>query len=143
MSRSSLHCFGGRVAATILVVDDEQSVLDYVAKNLTSSGYSVATALSGEDALALVQQRSLMPEILVADLVLPGMTGFALADALRRTNRELKTLFISGYTGAEYFRQMELSSTDIPFLQKPFTVAALLGKVQELATERSTKKGQA
>ena len=121
---------------TILVVDDEQPVLDYVAKNLENSGYHVITAASAEDAITLMEQHKVKPQVLVADLVLPGMSGFALADAVRQQNPDLKTLFISGYTGAEYFRQMQVSTADIPFLQKPFTVAALLDKIHELLTER-------
>src|SRR5687767_1428780 len=121
----------------ILVVDDEQPVLDFVAKTLRNSRYDVATASSGEDAVTMVEQQKVKPHLLVADLVLPGISGFALADTLRRANPNLKTLFISGYTGAEYFRQMKLSTADIPFLQKPFTVDALLNKVQELLTTAS------
>ena len=119
----------------VLVVDDEESVRDYVAKNLRDGGYLVVAAASGEEALLKAEQQGFHPDVLVADLVLPGMSGFALADTLRRTNPNLKTLFISGYTGAEYFRQMKVSAADIPFLQKPFTVDALLRKVQELTTE--------
>jgi CheY-like chemotaxis protein len=121
---------------TVLVVDDEQPVLDYVARSLRSAGYEVVTAPSAETALAMVEQQNLRPEVLVADLVLPGMSGFALADAVRQIRPELKTLFISGYTGAEYFRQMHVSTDDIPFLQKPFTVEALLQKVQELVVTK-------
>src|SRR5688572_20855569 len=120
---------------TVLVVDDEQAVLDYVAKHLRDRGYNALTAISGEAALAMVEQQNLRPAMLIADLVLPGMSGFAVADAMREANPNLKTLFISGYTGAEYFRQMQVSTAGIPFLQKPFTPDALLQKVQELLTE--------
>jgi CheY-like chemotaxis protein len=124
----------------ILVVDDEQPVLDFVAKKLRDSGYDVATASSGEEAVAMVEQQNVKPHFLVADLVLPAMSGFALADTLRKANPNMKTLFISGYTGAEYFRQMKVSTADIPFLQKPFTADALLNKVQELATTSAPGK---
>ena len=72
--------------AAILVVDDEQSVLRYVAKHLRESAYTVVTAASGEEALAIVEQQNLHPDVLVADLVLPGISGFALVDAVRRTH---------------------------------------------------------
>ena len=116
----------------ILVVDDEEIVLDYVARNILKSGYTVVTAASGEDALRAIKEQDISPQLLVSDLILPGMSGFALADTLRRANPGMKTLLVSSYTSAEYFRQMKVSSPDIPFLQKPFTVDALLQKVQEL-----------
>lgn len=128
------------VTGIVLVVDDEQPVLDYVARNLENNGYKVVTAASGEDALTLVKQQGIRLQLLVSDLVLPGMSGFGLADALRSENPNMKTLFMSGYTGAEYFRQMKVSMADIPFLQKPFTVDALLRKVQELLKSVSPKQ---
>ena len=123
-------------AGIILVVDDEEIVLDYVARNILKSGYTVVTAASGEDALRAIKEQDISPQLLVSDLVLPGMSGFALADTLRRANPGMKTLLVSSYTSAEYFRQMKVSSPDIPFLQKPFTVDALLQKVQELLSHR-------
>jgi two-component system, cell cycle sensor histidine kinase and response regulator CckA len=125
---------------TVLIVDDEQPVLDYVAKHLRDRGYNAITAISGEAALGMIEQQSLRPAMLIADLVLPGMSGFALADAMREANPNLKTLFISGYTGAEYFRQMQVSTAGIPFLQKPFTPDALVQKVQELLSETAEKQ---
>jgi two-component system cell cycle sensor histidine kinase/response regulator CckA len=129
-----------RKKTRILVVDDEQPVLDYIAKQLRTEGYDVRTAGSGEAALRLVADQALELDIVVTDLVLPGMTGFALADALRAANPKLKILFISGHTGAEYFRHMQLSAVDIPFLQKPFTSAALLEKLHELTAMAPPKE---
>lgn len=125
---------------TILVVDDEQPILDYVARILGKSGYHVVTALSGEDALVMVDHQNLTPEVLISDLGLPGMSGFTLADEIRRAKPNTRVLFMSGSKEDEYFRQMQVSTADIPFLQKPFTVADLLEKVQELLTEHRTQR---
>ena len=102
--------------ATILVVDDEEHILDYVARNLRKSGHNVVTASSGEDALVLVEQQNVKPELLVSDIVLPGMSGFALADRLRVAEPNLKTLFTSGYTGAE-LQRLKVFTPDMKTLQ--------------------------
>ena len=127
-------------AATILVVDDEEDILNYVARYLRNGGYRVVTARSGEDALVVLQQQNFIPQVVITDIVLPGMSGFALSERLRGANPNLKTLFTSGYTEAECRNMMKkISTADVGFLQKPVSVDALLQKVQELVTEHPTR----
>lgn len=120
------------VLGRILLVDDEPDVLEYLAQQLQKGGYEVYPALSGEAAIHLCETEKLRFDILVADLVLPGISGFTLSDMLKPLYPRMKRIFISGHTGAEYFRQLGVSPADIPFLQKPFAPDELLQKVGEL-----------
>ena len=120
------------VRSTILLVDDEPDVLDYLAQQLRNGGYDVYPVLSGEAAVELCETEKPHFDLLVADLVLPGMSGFTLSDVLKPKYPRMKRIFISGHTGAEYFRQLGVSPADIPFLQKPFAPEELLHKVGEL-----------
>jgi two-component system, cell cycle sensor histidine kinase and response regulator CckA len=130
------------VRGTILLVDDEPDVLDYLAQQLRSAGYDVTPVLSGEEALQIYDKSTVSFDVLVADLVLPGMSGFTLSDLLIAKDKRLKRIFISGHTGAEYFRQAGVSSTKIPFLQKPFAPEELLESIGELMAGRAPGAGK-
>ena len=120
------------VRGIILLVDDEPDVLEYLTQQLRSGGYDVIPALSGEAALQLCNTPDFKFDVLVADLVLPGISGFTLSDLLKAKYPRLKRIFISGHTGAEYFRQAGVTSAKIPFLQKPFAPEELLQKISEV-----------
>jgi two-component system cell cycle sensor histidine kinase/response regulator CckA len=122
----------------VLLVDDEPVVLDYLERQLVTSDFEVARASNGETALLGCERNGYKPDLLVADLVLPGMSGFDLSRQLERTIPGLRTLFISGYTGLEYFHQKGVSLKDLAFLQKPFTPEQFLQKVQELIGFRAS-----
>jgi DNA-binding NtrC family response regulator len=123
----------------VLIVDDEKIVLDFLERHLNLADFDVTRAVNGEAALMKCEAEGYSPDLLVADLVLPGMSGFELAQRLDRIVPGLKTLFISGYTGLEYFRQQGLSPYDVPFLQKPFTPDQFLEKVHELMALKGGK----
>jgi len=122
----------------VLIVDDEPVVLDYLERQLDKCDFEVARASNGETVLLGCERTGYRPDLLVADLVLPGMSGFDLSIQLQRVIPSLKTLFISGYTGLEYFRQKGVSLKDLPFLQKPFTPDQFLEKVHELLVVNRT-----
>ena len=115
------------VTGTVLVVEDEPEVRALVADVLRRSGFTVLEAEHGAQALETAAGQSL--DLLVTDMVMPVMGGAALALALKKTNPDLPTIYISGYPG-EQIRPREGVGAEAAFLQKPFSAEVLLEKVQ-------------
>jgi two-component system, cell cycle sensor histidine kinase and response regulator CckA len=109
-------------AATILVVDDESGIRELIRKILLRERYRVLEAGTAEEALTLSQGQSI--NLLITDVMLPGIRGPELARRMQQNAPKLKTLFISGFTGEEQV------PTGGRFLAKPFTLGALLEKVR-------------
>src|SRR5947209_3965936 len=82
---------------TILVVDDEPEIRKLVGAMVSQFGYTVLTADSGEHALTLYKNQQTQLEMLITDVVAPGMSGPMLADKLSAIQPDLKVLYISGY----------------------------------------------
>jgi CheY-like chemotaxis protein len=117
-------------AVTILVVEDETDVRGLVREILESAGHRVVVAASPEDALNLAGQAVEGADLLLTDMIMPGMTGKDLALQLQAKAPGLRVLFMSGYTAQAAGQQSLLSPGDA-FIQKPFTPATLLEKVRE------------
>jgi signal transduction histidine kinase len=114
-------------AETILVVEDEPSVLALAATVLRHRGYCVVEAGSGDAAIRQVDG-GLIPDLLLCDLVMPGMNGPQVAAAIRNRHARLRVLYMSGY---ESHRALsEIAMRDAEFIQKPFTPAALSRQVR-------------
>ena len=114
---------------TILLVEDENSVRMFTARALKERGYKILEASCGDDALKLAEHEKF--DLLITDVIMPKMDGPTLSNALKERNTSLKTIFISGYT-EDTFRQDAAENSDIHFMQKPFTMTALLKKVKEV-----------
>jgi two-component system, cell cycle sensor histidine kinase and response regulator CckA len=120
---------------TALVVEDQPAILRTMARALSSAGLTVLEAASGEDAVALLAARQCMPELLVTDMVLPGMSGQRLVELLRESNPELKVVLVSGYVGDEL--DQDVRTDDITgFVAKPFTGRQLTSRAAALFVER-------
>jgi CheY-like chemotaxis protein/two-component sensor histidine kinase len=114
---------------TILLVEDEDVVRDLVERSLQTFGYHVISAATPEDALA---RAALHPfDLLVTDVVMPGMNGRELAELLQETRPGLPVLFTSGYASHVLQEDGVLSGTT-SFLQKPFALDELSRKVREV-----------
>jgi len=109
--------------ATILVVDDETGIRELIRKILVREHYHVLEAESAEEALTMMQGQTI--DLLITDVMLPGLRGPELARRMRQAAPKLKTMFISGYTGSEGI------PPGAPLLAKPFTLGSLLEKVRE------------
>ena len=96
---------------------------------LHSQGYTVLQARDGQEALQQVAERSEPIDLLLTDVLMPGMNGRALADRLVQAQPSLKTLFISGYTD-EAIAAHNVLELGVAFLQKPFGPMALARKVR-------------
>ena len=112
---------------TVLVVDDEASVLSLVNRVLSEAGYQTVTAATGAEALELVEKGS-VPDLLLTDLRMPIMTGDELTARLRQAHPMLKVLYLTGYS-EQLFKEKPVLWKDEAFLDKPFTVRGLLEAV--------------
>jgi two-component system cell cycle sensor histidine kinase/response regulator CckA len=108
---------------SILVVDNEASVRKMVSQILRDAGYKVSTASDGKEALALAAKQTRI-DVLVTDIVMPGMGGAELYAWLKSQCPDVRVIFISGY--------MEREPIEAGFLKKPFTPQALVEKVRDL-----------
>ncbi len=115
----------------ILLVEDEVSLRDLCEITLAGLGYRVSVAGSGLEALLLVQERRLEPELVITDVVMPGMSGVEMAVQLRRAQPGIKVLYMSGYPDDAIARHGVLEP-GTPFIQKPFTERVLAVKVREV-----------
>jgi two-component system cell cycle sensor histidine kinase/response regulator CckA len=120
-----------RGAETILVVEDEEAVRSLVRRVLESNGYAVLTASTAEEAARICEQQKGSINLLLTDLVMPGMSGQKLAHHMGFARPEMKILYMSGYTDNAIVHQGVLDS-GTAFLQKPFTPDAILRKVREV-----------
>ena len=114
---------------TILVVEDDQQVRGVAGRILAAHGYAVIEAEGGEDALAVVAAGEHV-DLLLADVVMPGMSGVELAERLRRTQPELPVLHMSGYANGNSGRDLSLELPEL--LEKPFSATDLLVRVRAL-----------
>ncbi len=115
---------------TILLVEDEDAVRTLAKRLLESRGYRVVEAASPQEALVRVGQLEDV-RLLLTDVVMPKMSGRALADRLIESYPELSVLFMSGYTDEAVLRH-GVENAKVAFLQKPFTPATLLEKVRSV-----------
>jgi two-component system cell cycle sensor histidine kinase/response regulator CckA len=120
-----------RGSETVLLVEDAPAVREVARRILEHYGYRVVEAATGEGALRVAADLPGQIDMLLSDIVMPGMGGRALADRLTALNPTLKVLFMSGYTDDAIMRVEELSAAT-SYLQKPFSPAALARKVREV-----------
>jgi two-component system cell cycle sensor histidine kinase/response regulator CckA len=118
-------------SGTVLVVEDDANVRALLENLLQRGGYAVMAAGNGSEALALLQGRPGSIDLLVADLVMPGMNGRELAEKLRSAQPGVKILFISGYP-PDSVSLREPQSDNSSFLPKPFSAEVFLKSVREL-----------
>lgn len=116
---------------TILLVEDEAAVRELAREILVSEGYKVLTAADGAQALILSAGLREPLDLLLTDMVMPGMGGGELGRRLTALSPALRVLYMSGYTDDQILRQgVVLERED--FLQKPFTLDAIIRKVREV-----------
>jgi two-component system, cell cycle sensor histidine kinase and response regulator CckA len=124
---------------TILVVDDEPMVLGFLTGTLSRYGYRVVQAESGAQALRVCKDRGHTIDLILTDVVMPGLNGKELVEAIRGLGLDPKTLFMSGFTRDV---AAETGITEwASFIQKPFTPTQLIGKVREILGHQVTTAG--
>ena len=116
---------------TILVVDDEPTILNLTARILARQGYIVLSARGPGEAMRLVDERTGAIHLLITDMVMPEMNGRDLSRNLLSRYPDLKVLFMSGYTTSIIVHQGVLDQ-DVNFIQKPFSIDDLAAKVRRV-----------
>ena len=117
---------------TILLVEDEPAVRELAARILRTQGYQVIEATQGREALGMIDGGKHLPiDLLLTDVVMPQMSGKAIAEHLQGRFPTLKVLYISGYTDNAIVHHGRLTP-GVAFLHKPFTPAALVRKVRDV-----------
>lgn len=121
---------------TILVVEDEDAIRQVAIRVLTRQGYRVVAANSGEAALAEAAALGRPIDLLLTDMVMPGMTGPELAKQLRAKQPNLRVLFTSGYSADAVARQFGLTDNTWAFISKPYGLADLTREVRRVLDEK-------
>jgi len=125
----------GRIAGpgggeTVMVVEDEAAVRALLVRSLRERGYQVVDVANGNDAIAIARDTSSRVDLLITDVVMPGLRGTELRERMLAIRPGLSTLFISGYSDEDLSSIVE--SERVGFLQKPFTPAGLIRRVREM-----------
>ena len=123
----------------MLLVEDEPQVRDSVAAMLGSLGFRALTAGSAAEALEQATAAGERVDLLITDVVMPGLNGPQLATRLCASQPQMKVLFMSGYAD-DVIAGDETPAVDVAFLQKPFSTRSLGRKIEELF-ERSQSIG--
>lgn len=116
-------------SSTILLVEDEDAVRTFSARALSNKGYNVIDAPGGHEALKLLEEKKVQPELLITDVMMPEMDGTTLAKTVKAAHPEIKIIFISGYAEDKFKEHL---GDAVWFLPKPFTLKQLATKVKEV-----------
>lgn len=124
----------------VLVVDDEEHIVELLKFNLENTGYKVITANNGNDAISLAKENK--PDLVLLDLMLPGMDGFDVCKEIKRNTETRKTAIIMLTAKGEEFDKilgLELGADD--YITKPFSVRELMARVKAVL-RRYTKSDE-
>jgi CheY-like chemotaxis protein len=127
-----------RQRMTILVVDNDPVLLTLIARSLTLSGYRVLEAERGAEALELARRHAGPVDLLLTDVMMPGMNGFEVADVFRHLHPEAKVLYMSGHIADVAGVRDAFETHRDMFLVKPFWFEALLEKIESILPGDST-----
>ena len=116
---------------TILVAEDDASLRNLARIVLESFGYTVISAVDGEDAIAKFMENRDRINLALLDMIMPKKNGKEVSEAIRKVSPGIKTLFVSGYT-MDIIKSKEMTEPGFNFIQKPFMPQDLLIKVREV-----------
>jgi CheY-like chemotaxis protein len=123
--------------ALVLVVEDEPAVRSLVRRSLEGAGLTVVEAENGRHALEMVATLKEPPDLVLTDVIMAGLNGRELSEALAMIQPGLPVLFMSGYTGDEVLAR-SLLPAKAPFIQKPFVPEELVARVRLLLASTAT-----
>ncbi|HYD16831.1 MAG TPA: response regulator [Candidatus Nanoarchaeia archaeon] len=122
-------------AATILLVEDEECVRTVTKEVLESEGYTVLEAADANDGIEVCERHHERIDLLLSDVVMPGMNGRDMARKIIEIKPDLRVIFMSGYTDNPVLREAFSDSTTV-YLQKPFTVDTLRTRIRQVLEGR-------
>jgi len=114
-------------------VDDEPVDIAVMQRSLERAGYDILVASNYDEALAQLTAHGSEIKMLITDISLPGRTGLDIARACLQQQPELKVLFVSGWTGAEFLDYVGIRKEDLHFLPRPFRSSQLISRVRKVA----------
>ncbi len=118
---------------TVLVVEDAEPLRGLICEALSTSGCKVLSAPDGQKASRIVSEQKGEIDLLLTDVIMPGMSGPALAKQVRSLRPQTKILYMSGYSG-EFLPEM--LTPGVSFIQKPFTLADLARKIRKMLADK-------
>jgi len=124
-----------RGTETILLVEDEHAVRALTQRALQEFGYRVLAAAHGPEALEIADRHAGKIDLMLTDVIMPDMGGRKVAEILQSRYPHIKVIYCSGYTDDDIVRRGVLQE-DVPYLQKPFTLAALSHKIRAVLDRR-------
>jgi two-component system cell cycle sensor histidine kinase/response regulator CckA len=125
----------------VMLVEDEAPVRSFASRALKMRGYRVVEAESAEEAMVLLNREADSIDVLVSDVVMPGMDGPTFAAKARELRPDLRVIFISGYAEDSFRRN--LTDDDFLFLSKPFSLNELTATVKLAMTGSNYREGSA
>lgn len=117
---------------TILLIDDEASQRQFMRRVLEDAGYNVLEGADYDEALIIHNQHRGKIDVLLTDISLPGRNGYVLVKDLIEIDPGLNAIFVSGPAGAEACRYHGMATTDVHFLEKPFSASELLQRIRRV-----------
>jgi CheY-like chemotaxis protein len=121
---------------TILLVEDQAAVRGFTTAVLKQYGYRVIEASTGEEAIEVAKKHSGQIDLLLTDVILPGINGREASELLKQLRPDVKVLFISGYT-ADVIAERGVLERGVALLHKPFSPDVLAAKVREVLGDPS------
>ena len=118
----------------ILIVEDEEAVRELIQTVLTEKGFDVIPSLDPQHAEKIAAEFGGEIHLLLTDMVMPGMSGRELAERISAKRRDIRVLFMSGYTD-NVITSGGMLQEGLAFLQKPFSPGALVQKVREVLNQ--------
>ena len=114
-----------------MIVDDDKSILHLILDTLQPLGYNLIDATCAEEVLEFIERSDAKFDLLLTDMVMPGMNGGDLAKSVKKKYPEAKVIFMSGYTSDMVANQGVLQAGEI-FIQKPLSPMYLAGKIRRV-----------
>jgi len=123
----------------ILIVEDDQAIRVLTRQLVESLGYRAHSAANGGAAIIMIEEQGLRPDLVITDVVMPGMNGLVLIERLKKTMPDLRSIYMSGYTNGTVVQHAVMESGH-GFLQKPFTTALLAAGIRAALEKHSTRE---
>ena len=127
----------GHGGETILIVEDDPDVQSYIVELLKNLHYDVLAALDASSALQLLESTNAQIDLLLTDIILPGLNGRQLAEEIKKRQPAAKVLFMTGYSRNAIVHQGRLDS-GVDLIQKPLTQLALATKIRDLLDDKKS-----
>jgi two-component system, cell cycle sensor histidine kinase and response regulator CckA len=134
---SSEICKPSKGDEAILLVEDEASVRGVILSMLEGTGYSILSACNGDEALKICKERKGRIDLLLSDVVMPGISGREMATQLAKVHPETKVLFMSGYTD-DAIQHHGVLEPGTAFIEKPFSQVKLTRKIREVLSGKTS-----